>query len=253
MSVSEFMSRRATVEAAFSQHLVFTGLIPMVDQMYQCVRSIAQHHFSADLGRLLMLSHREFLVGCSLLQGGLPYDAAANTRRAIEIARVALAIKKDRANAEKWIQADRRQERWDARRAREKVKALPPFPWEVFENDPRFAVLKDYFGMYSDTYVHFSPEFIGQQHFDQHAGEDGTPLISLRYFASERRVLQAAITICGIHGKILEVFDTCFDHMISNDSGWKLLKTTFDTLGLHLWSELPPDEDDLQSEGRGHA
>jgi hypothetical protein len=243
MSVSEFMTRRATVEAHYGSHRAFTSLVPVVDQMYQCVRTIAQHHFSVDMGRLLMLAHREFLVGCSLLQGGLPYDAGANTRRAIEIARLALAIKCDPANVEKWMQAERRQARWDARQAGEKPKTLPPFPWDVIEADPRFAVLKEYFGMYSDTYVHFSPEFIGQQHFDEHVGEGGIKLVSLRYFAFDRRVIQSTITICGIHGRILEVFDACFDNMISNDSGWKLLKATFDELGTALWKELPPDDD----------
>src|SRR5258708_3033629 len=103
MSLSEFRNRRAIVEAHFEPHPAFNALIPVVSQMYHCVRAIAQKAFPTDMGKLLMLCNREFLVGTSLLQSGLPFDAAANTRRAIEIAKLALAIKRDRGNAEKWM------------------------------------------------------------------------------------------------------------------------------------------------------
>lgn len=249
MSVVEFRSRIDHVADHFGKHLAFTGLIPTVDQMYQCVRIVPQRHFPLDMGKLLMLSHREFLVGCNLLQCGLPLDAGANTRRAIEIARLALAVKRDRANAEKWMQGEKRQERWDARQDGERPKNLPPLQWPEIDNDPLFAPLKDYFGMYSDTFVHFTPEFIGQQHFDERPSQDGVAIINLRYFSSDRMVIQNAITICGIHGKILGVFDACFDNMVSNDGGWKMLKATFDQLGADLWKQLPPD-DAADAEGR---
>ena len=137
-----------------------------------------------------MLSHREFLVGCNLLQCGLPLDAGANTRRAIEIARLALAIKRDRANAESWMQSEKRQARWDAWQAGERPKNLPPLQWPEIDNDPLFAPLKDYFGMYSDTFVHFTPEFIGQQQFDERPSQDSVAVVNLRYFSSDRMVIR---------------------------------------------------------------
>jgi hypothetical protein len=129
----------------------------------------------------------------------------------------------------------------------EKPPRLQQLHWAHIENDPLFAPLHDYWGMYSDTYVHFTPEFIGQQHFDERFSEDGVKTITLRYFASERVVLQSTITICGIHGKILDVFDACFDNAASNDGGWKMLRATFDQLGIDLWKELPLDEEDTES------
>lgn len=247
MSSSEFRNRRAVVETHFGTHPAFNALIPLVDQMYRCVRTVAQKNFPADMGKLLMLCNREFLVGTSLLQSGLPFDAAANTRRAIEIAKLALAIKRDRGNAAKWMRATERQERWDDRMAGKKPKQAPQFQVPDVEADPLFAPLKVYFGMYSDTFVHFTPEFVGQQHFEETPGEDGVKIIHLPYFASDRIVVEHAITICGLHGKILLLFDACFDNLVSNDKGWQILKATFDQLGIDLRKNMPPDEDSVPS------
>src|SRR5689334_14264634 len=130
MSFTEFKAGRTAIESEYAKSQVFSALIPLADRMYKCVRDLSQARGSPTIGRLLMLCHREFLVAATLIQTGLPYDSAANTRRAIEIAKVALALKRDPANAEKWIQSVDRQARWDARRRGQKPKSFqpPPFP-----------------------------------------------------------------------------------------------------------------------------
>src|ERR1022692_3420653 len=125
MDLSEFKAAQDQVEAHFAGSGVFASLVPVVLRMYCCARDLAQPRSSPTLGRLLMLCHREFLVAASQIQRGLPYDAAANTRRATEIARVALALKRDPENAHKWLHADVRQARWDARSAGNKPPRLP--------------------------------------------------------------------------------------------------------------------------------
>ena len=83
----------------------------------------------------------------------------------------------------------------------ERPKHLKPFTLPDEDNDPLFPSLKLYFGMYSDTYVHFTPEFVGQQHFDETIGGQGMKTIHLRWIANDRTVRQHALSICGLHNK----------------------------------------------------
>jgi hypothetical protein len=83
--------------------------------MYDSAAATASKQCSPTLVKLLMLTHREFLVAASQIQRGLPFDSHANTRRAVEIAKVALAVKRNRANIEQWLKTEVRQRRWDAR------------------------------------------------------------------------------------------------------------------------------------------
>jgi hypothetical protein len=39
------------------------------------------------------------------------------------------------------------------------------------ENEPLLAKLQEFFGIASDMYVHFTPEFFGQEFFTQTPGE----------------------------------------------------------------------------------
>lgn len=220
----------------------FSSLIPLAHRMYTCARDMAQRRSSPTLGRLLMLSHREFLVGASLIQRGLPYDAGANMRRAIEIAKLALALKHDPANAHNWLQAEIRKARWDARQQGDNVPRLPTVRYPDIDDDPLFATLKEFFGIASDMFVHFTPEFLGIHGMREDTGENDTIFLTLDYFAPEREVLLYALNLCGLHVRILLLFDECFDNAVTTDSGWKLLKATFDQLGKDLLNALPPRE-----------
>ena len=71
--------------------------------------------YSPTLLKLQMLCERDFLVAASQIQRGLAFDSHANTRRAVEIAKLALALKRNLANGDEWLKTDLRQSRWDAR------------------------------------------------------------------------------------------------------------------------------------------
>jgi hypothetical protein len=243
MSFAGFKAAQTEVDNYFAQSPVFESLIPLVVRMFSCVRDLAQPRFSPTMGRLLMLCHREFLVAATLIQRGLPYDAAANTRRAIEIAKVALLLKRDPANGEKWMQAEQRRARWDARQAGDRPKPLRPDRFPEISDDPLYKCLQDFLGMYSDVFVHFTPEFMGIQHFREALDADNITLITLQPFAPEHTILQHGITLCGLHVRILALFDACFDNVLSNDKGWQMLKATFDQLGSDLLKTLPTNED----------
>jgi hypothetical protein len=240
MGFSDFMAAQAANAEALADKPHFASLVPLVDRMYRCIVDIAGQKYSPTLVKLLVLCHRELLVAASQIQRGLPYDAAANTRRAVEIARVALAAKRDIANAEKWLMEDKRQARWDARQQGIKPKRHPGVKFECLENEPLLAQLDDFSGIASDLYIHFTPEFFGQGFFTQTAGEGNKVQIDPHYFSNERTLLQHAVMLCSLHVRILLVFHACFEGTVAQDAGWKVLCATFDQLAAELARGLPP-------------
>jgi hypothetical protein len=125
---------------------------------------------------------------------------------------------------------------------------MPPIRFPELDQDPLIASLQEYFGIASDTYVHFTPEFFGQQDFSQSPLDDANVFIGLNYFSNERAILLHAIMLCGLHVRILLVFDAAFDHIIISDAGWKVLRVTFDQLAVELMRELPPVPSEPDSE-----
>ena len=241
MGYSDFLTAQAANTEGLAAQPHFASLVPLVDRMYRCVCDIAGPKFSPTLVKLLVLSHREMLVAATQIQRGLPYDAAANTRRAIEIAKVALAAKRDFANAEKWLMAAKRQERWDARQQGVKPPWLPGVQFSGLENEPLLTQLQEFYGIASDMYVHFTPEFFGQEFFNEKPGDGNALTIESNYFADERTVLQHALMLCSLHVRIMLVFDACFDGAVIHDAGWKMLAATFEQLSGELARTLPPD------------
>jgi hypothetical protein len=212
MGLGDFMAAQDANAKALEEKPHFASLIPVVDRMYGCCVDVAvASERSPTLIKLLVLCHRELLVAASQIQRALPFDAAANTRRAIEISKVALAAKRDIANAERWLMEAKRQARWDARQEGRKPPPLPPVQFPGLENEPLLAKLQDFFGIASDLYIHFTPEFFGRGFFTEVPGEGGKVNIESNYFEDERTVLQHALMLCGLHRQILRVFDACFD------------------------------------------
>jgi hypothetical protein len=115
----------------------------------------------------------------------------------------------------------------------------PPFDVLLLEQESLFVALQQYFGMASDTYIHFTPEYFGQQTFSQHPIDGGKVWVGLEYFASERDILFHAVTVCALHGRILLVFDAVFDGVMNGDAGWRVLQATFDQLAADLLRDLP--------------
>jgi hypothetical protein len=89
MGFEDFMAAQAANVQALSDKPHFASLVPVVDRMYRCVVGLAGPNYSPTPVKLLVLCHRELFVAASQIQRGLPFDAAANTRRAVEIAKVA--------------------------------------------------------------------------------------------------------------------------------------------------------------------
>jgi hypothetical protein len=234
------MAIQAKNAETFGTHPIFVSLVPLVDRMYDTAGLLASKKHSPTLVRLLMICRREFLAAASQIIRGLPLDSHANTRRAVEAAKVALAVKRNRANAEEWLKTDVRQRRWDARGQGQRPEYLPPARFPELDNEPLLAHLQQYFGIASDMYIHFTPEFFGRQTFTQTPQDDNVVFVELAYIADQREILFTAITMCSMHAHILLVFNAVFEQVMTDDPGWKLLKTTFDQMAADFLREVPP-------------
>jgi hypothetical protein len=240
MSLHDFMAAQAKNADALETLPHFSSLIPLVGRMYDAAAQLAAPKHSPTLGKLLMVCHREFLVAASQIIRGLPLDSHANTRRAVEVAKVALAFKRNVANVHEWLKQDLRQRRWSAREEGKKPERLPSVRFPELDNDPLVQDLQQYFGIASDTFVHFTPEFFALQEFSETPDGDGNVSIGLNYITSDRDILLHAAMLCGLHVRILHVFDAVFDGVLSADAGWKMLRATFDELAKGLWRDLTP-------------
>jgi hypothetical protein len=238
MSLNDFMAAQSQNAEALATKPHFASLVPLVDRMYVMATELAAPKHSPTLGKWLMICHREFLTAASQIVRGLPFDSHTNTRRAVEAATVALAIKRNRANVHEWLKEELRLQRWDARQEGKKPKGLPRNRFPELENEPLLQDLQQYFGIASDSFIHFTPEFLGHQDFSETPTGDGMVSIGLNYFASEPEILQHAIMLCRLHARILLVFDAVFDGVVSADAAWKVLRATFDQVGKDLWNDL---------------
>jgi len=138
----------------------FADLAPRLNALYH--RSIDQvPKTQPAFGQFLLLCHKSFLTAAVTIGGCHPDDAAPITRRAIEAASVALAIKRDPVNLERWRNTRKRTATWEARLRGEKE---PRFGDEVvYPDDARLARLASFGRMLSDAFVRFTPEFFADQ------------------------------------------------------------------------------------------
>lgn len=85
----------------FLRNQVFTAVIAAIDSAYAAAGA-ENKNVTTGLVRILIACHQAMYSATSCLARGVPLDAAAASRRALEAARTALAIKVDPRNAEKW-------------------------------------------------------------------------------------------------------------------------------------------------------
>ena len=107
----------------FLSNEAFNAVIIAVDSAYEAVRHQNQN-VTEGRGRFLIICHQALYSAASCLVRGTALDAAASSRRALEAARTALAIKLDARNAERWLAYNERLDRWKSRQAGEKPPKL---------------------------------------------------------------------------------------------------------------------------------
>ena len=91
------------------------NLFPGVHELYNISIQGMPPDKSPLFGQFLLICHKSFLAAASLIGQAQPDDAAPITRRAIEVIRVAAAIKEDSSKFEEWVAFEKRSKRWQDR------------------------------------------------------------------------------------------------------------------------------------------
>jgi len=163
----------------------------------------------------LGVCHRSFLVAASLIGRGHPDDAAGTTRRALEGARVALAVRYNEENWTKWAAYEQRMARWKDRERNVKPKPVSP-QLALPQGHQRLEPLGKWLGMLSDA-LHFTPEFIGNYQPEMRPNK-----AFLAYFTDDPAELDRALRcLAAVHLLILEFFDEAFGGAFTQSSAWR--------------------------------
>jgi hypothetical protein len=209
---------------------LFRDLIGAADQAYRSIIASLPGNASPVFGQFLLVCHKSLLSAASLIAQSQPDDGTAITRRAVEAARTALAIKLHDGNAEQWLSFQERHERWVKRQQNERPK---PFrvQFQAIQGEPLINDLDNLLGILSDSAVHFTPEYFISLDWEDQLQESGKRSIVLNYFYRDAREIERSLTdLAAAHLKILEVFDRCLDGWFrATRSIWETLSAFIET------------------------
>ena len=107
-------AQRRNIDSIKNLHQ-FSILGSLVNQFYEISCDSVPKDSPPRFGKCLILCHRSFLAGITLIGQGQPEDAAPITRRAVEIGKLCLGLKFKPQNIEKWLDYEKRMKRWKAR------------------------------------------------------------------------------------------------------------------------------------------
>lgn len=238
MSIADYIAAQRDKISSISQLPHFSILGDLTDRLYERAIGVVPKSSNPPFGQLLLVCHRSLLSALTLIGQAQPDDAGPVSRRAIEVARLALAVKRNPKNALAWAAYEQRMERWKARNKGEKPKPLTP-KLDLPRNHPILRELDDQLGILSDSTVHFTPEYFGSQHWIHSESR-----IGLRYFISDQRTIECALIILiGIHASILRVFDECLDGSFFSDNEWKEMWLQLEAAGKPLADLFKPQEE----------
>jgi hypothetical protein len=207
----------------------FVVLFPLLDRLYQRAFEVFVPANKQQLyfARLMLVCHRALFSATATICRAQPDDAGGVTRRAVEAARTALAVKHDPENFQRWAAADERMERWNARMEGRKAEHLT-ISMRHPKGHPTVDWLATQLGVLSDTDVHLTPEFLLSRTWETKDAEAGKMLLKLQYFEPKRRELEDSLNVlAGTHGIILNAFDECFDGAFSKDAEWSETRGRF--------------------------
>ena len=219
MTIDDFIDvQRVNLESirklpSFSEH------IPLCNKLYLFTMKLIPPISPPLYGMLLQLCHREFLSAATLIGQAQIDDAGACTRRAAEIAKVALAFKFNKDNFLRWVNRDLKVKRWEARLNDQKIPRLTQINYEGIPPDHEILkALRDEFGELSDMHIHFTMEYLASQDWI------GAQRTELGYFTAEPIFIELALgRLIDFHLIILSAFDECFGGALQANLEWSSL------------------------------
>lgn len=226
MGLTEYIEVQRKNLDTIKESPYFSQLCYVTDRLYNIGREGMLKDKPLTVTKLFMLEHKSFLSAATLIAQAQPDDAAPINRRAIEVARLAWALKADPQNAERWIALEERQKRWQERDKGRRPKGALNIQFQNVPKNENLDQLNHLFGVISDSKAHFTPEYFGVQGWDIVVnGEEGTIFHS--YFEAEKWLIESAfLMLNAVHLLVLKLFDDCYDGAFKNDKGWQLLMAT---------------------------
>jgi hypothetical protein len=239
MSLDKFIQAHIDNLRARVANPYFKDLMGTLEVSYRAaIRAMPADGVPNTFGRFLLICDKAMRAGAMLIAARQPEDSVAITRRAIEAAKTALAIKLNDANVANWLSSEERMARWAARQSNEKPKFFK-IALENVKGDPLIDELDAFLGILSDAYVHFTPEFYSSLAWEVRANAEGAGgQIILNYFHTNEREIERHYTLlAAVHGLILRAFDRCADGRMLQDSACRESVNKFQRLGRELNAE----------------
>jgi hypothetical protein len=236
VSIDDFTLAAKKNFAAFRENPYYVLGVRALDELYQAaLRAVPGEGFPHFIGRLLLICHKSMVSGANLIATCTPEDSVGITRRALEAAKLANAIRLHDQNAKAWLAEDERHMRWITRQEGGKPKALH-IRYEELKGDALSATLDSFIGILSDAYLHFTPEFyatLAWEAIQQPNGPGG--FVHLSYFQPNVQELERHFTVLFVvHGRILDVFDACYDGAFSKQEEYQRRHAAFWTAAKRL-------------------
>src|ERR1700678_1425513 len=117
MSMAEFVQDHVVNLQANARRPYFEQLIGALEGAYRAaVEALPVIGAPIVFGRFLLICDKSMRTAAMLIAGCQPEDSVGITRRALECAKTALAIKLNDANVANWLAEEERLARWAARR-----------------------------------------------------------------------------------------------------------------------------------------
>jgi hypothetical protein len=230
--MDEFIQgQRANIEQIkHSPH--FRQLIGSVDAAYHsAIEAVPRVGVPIIFGRILLVCHKSLLSASTLIAQGQPDDSTGITRRALEAAKVALAIKVNDANALQWTAYQGRHDRWLRRQQNERPRSFVVRFADV-QGDPLYERIETDLGILSDASVHFTPEYYSSLDWEVTRTNNESGEIYLNYFQrSQREIERQFIALSAAHLTILETLDRCCDGGFQQDNVCRQRLAEFVQLG----------------------
>ncbi len=218
----------------------FNALVPLLDTLYECSFGLVPSSGSLYHGRLLLVCHKSLLSAAALIARLQPENAAPVTRRSIEAALLASAIRYNSANVKEWQAFEQRTARWNARAEGDRPKPLKPkiaYP----KGDEKVERLLAQLGMISDAFVHLTPE--SMMNLSWRTKDDGPHVatVYLSYFTTNRNLIERElIFLASVHATSLDIFDECYKGAFRANPEWNRLRNEVEKRGYALSRQWEP-------------
>jgi hypothetical protein len=205
---TEYSAAQFNRTTSFLRNPLFADFIGAVDGAY-AVASKKNQNVTAGRARMYLVCHQALFSAAACIARGVPLDAAAASRRALEAARTMLAMKLDPENGARWLAHEERMERHRARKNNEKPPSLK-IKYGVLDGDEDGMQLGTLVGILSDGAVHFTPEFYSYLDFQE---QDNRTMMFSEYLEDDDEEIARHLRMLGaVHLLILKTLDRCCDH-----------------------------------------